>query len=102
MVKTNTALIKKAYDAGLTIYAILNEFRKVMDYDMPESAIKMTCEAFLKQRPKIKNEWAWFLRVLKAKRDEVNALREVARSKKLNKANPTLIKEIFRRIGNDR
>jgi hypothetical protein len=97
--QTTKDLMLKVHSQGFNIYKLVGYFAKKMSYLMPESAIITTCEAYLKQKPKIKNEWTFMVRVLKAKRDEVNAKAEIKRGEEFKKQKVApCLKDIMRSI----
>jgi len=97
--KDTKDLITKVYNQGFNIYKLIGYFKKQMIYDMPESAIVVTCEAYLKYKPKIKNEWTFMVRVLKAKRDEINAQAQIKRGEEFKKQRVApCLKEIMKNL----
>ena len=96
-VNSNKELLSKVYESGLNIYALLNKFQKEMSYPMPDHIITLVCEEYLKNKPKIKNNWTWFVRVLKAKRDEAYASLQIQKAEKYKKdTNTMLLKNLFK------
>ena len=89
-------LLDTVYKSGLNIYALQNKFKKEMSYDLPEHILRLGCEEYLKSKPVIKNNWAWFVRVLRQKRDEAYVSNQQKKEKEYkNQTNTMLLKNIF-------
>ena len=89
-------LLKETYASGLNIYALLNKFKKEMMYPMPENIIKLVCEEYLLNKPKIIHSWPWFASVIKRKRDEVYAQSQIKEHQESAKhTNTKLLRDIF-------
>lgn len=56
-------LMKAVYKDGFNIYQCLNRVKKNLKRkeDFPVEAIIWTCESYLKDPPKVKNHWTWFV-----------------------------------------
>jgi hypothetical protein len=89
-------LMKTVYKEGFNIYALLNKFKKEMMYELPDSVIEVVCKEYLKQKPVINNDWAWFVRVLRAKRDEAFAGKQIKEHEAVKyDTNSLLLKNLF-------
>ena len=71
-----TAAFKKIYDEyDLNIYQLINKVTKDDrgGNEIPEVVLLNVCNKFLKDKPTIQNQWAWFDRVLNAEMDRYNS-----------------------------
>jgi len=66
------ALGKRVYAEGFNIYSMISRLKKDMKLrvNFPDSVITETCLQFLKEKEKIRVNYAWFVRVFKQKSGE--------------------------------
>lgn len=100
-----TELVKKlmgeVYQDGFNIYKCLNKLKKQLKLteDFPQDAIIWTCEAYLRDKPKVRDHYPWFVRVFKASSEKFFSTKHEAEGKKHKKAPiPQSIKDIMRNI----
>ena len=86
-VERTKKLMKQVYDDGFNIYQCLNRVKKRLQRksDFPAEAIMWTCEAYLQQKPKVRNHWTWFIRVFTANSERYFAEQQVAEGEKYKK-----------------
>jgi hypothetical protein len=71
--------LDKIYQDGLNIYSLINKLKKEskVGAEIPEVVLLAVCESYWKSKPKIKEDWAWFQRVLVAEWQKYNAEQNV-------------------------
>ena len=87
----NQELYEKVYLHRVNIYALRRKYKHY-----PDIVFFDICEFFLKYEPKVKNKWAWFVRVLTEKYRQHNAEKEVSRAQEIKSqgANVSLLKQL--------
>lgn len=69
----------QVYKNGLNIYALITKFWKQarLTEPLPEPVLLAVCEQYFKQKQFIRNEWPWFIKVLKAESEKFFANRNI-------------------------
>ena len=88
--------VKQAMDkvtkAGLNIYAMVYKAKQSMkqpkDWRFPDQVILRVCEAYHKEKDRIRQPWPWFIEVLKRESERWNAEQHEIESKTANKRAP--------------
>lgn len=63
------AALKEVSKEGFNIYPLLTRLKRELhqpaEWRFPEPVVINVCQAFVRERPKIKSEWPWFVKVMK-------------------------------------
>jgi len=92
----------KVLDTGFNIYAAIYKAKAQMhqtkDWRFPDPVILRVCAAYHKEREQIKEQWPWFLSVLRRESETWHAEQNVAQGQKFKKE-WTSLEEILRKAG---
>lgn len=81
-------VFKEVYERGLNIYALMNRLNndRHSTEPMPDAVIMRVCMQYLECPSAVKNEWAWFMRVLNAELDLFNANNRIVEHQEIKRA----------------
>lgn len=70
--KSTKELLAEVYKTGVNIYALLGLYKKrsKICVQIPDEVLNNLCKSYLKNNPKVKNSFPYFLRVLAATTEE--------------------------------
>lgn len=97
-------LLDKVNEEGLNVYALLNKLRKKLGWKkkqhFPAEVIVAVCRQYIRDKAKIKRQWAWFAKVIQAESAAHFARKSIQEGEKFKKAPVAQsIKEIMKGIG---
>jgi len=97
-------LLKEVNSKGLNIYELINKLKKQIGWrkaqEFPAEVLIVVCKQYLKDKGKIKSDWAWFIKVIQAESAAHFARKSVQEGEKY-KSMPVAqsIKEIIKGMG---
>ena len=84
-------LLSKIYDMGFNIYKLINKMKKQLkwgkDQNFPDEVVIGVCRQYVKDKKKIKSEWAWFSKVMRVESAAYFARQSVVEGEKWKKVN---------------
>lgn len=98
--------LEKVYKTGFNIYSLINKIKKELkwakDRRFPDEVLLGVCEAYWRDKDKIRSDWAWFVRVLEAKSNEYYAQKNITEHQTIKKQEAISLKEIMKGIGEEK
>ena len=97
-------LMNKVYKDGFNIYALINKVKSYLhqprQFKFPDRVIWRVCSEYLKNKDSIRNQWAWFVVILRRESEMWFAQQNIQQSQQIkNKVNVELLRDLFKKAG---